>query len=192
MKAVAHGTEALGARLRELRLSRGLTLRELATKLEISPSSLSMLENGKCGVALRRLQRLADFYGVTISKLMASSRSGSQPKQGIVRFSRVHAPDDFVERGKGVWYRVLDVAGSSLQPFALRLEPRAGFVRDALAHPGEEFVFVVKGTVELHVGRRSILLAEGDAAYFDSSVPHAYRNRSDHLAIVVGAATPPW
>ncbi|MGH2723685.1 MAG: helix-turn-helix domain-containing protein [Actinomycetota bacterium] len=194
MNVPEHGTAELGARLRELRMSRNLSLRQLAQELGTSPSSLSMLENGKCGVALRRLRRLADFYGLTISRLMAGS--GQRPTSNntaITRFPQVLESDGFVERGRGVWYRLLDVGpGSTLQPFVLRLEPRAGFLRDALAHRGEEFVFTVQGEMELWVGNGSRTLKEGDVAHFDSSLPHAYQNRTDEMSIAVGAATPPW
>jgi mannose-6-phosphate isomerase-like protein (cupin superfamily) len=151
-----------------------------------------MLENGKCGVGLRRLQRIADYFDVTISSLIGTPATNDG---GGGRALKTYQSDtaDFVERSKGVWYRHLDVPPQSrLQPFEIRLEPHAGFERDRLAHAGEEFVLVVAGAVELIVGKRRRALAEGEAAHFESSVPHAYRNRGKIPALIVGIASPPW
>jgi transcriptional regulator with XRE-family HTH domain len=192
-RGATHGTDLLGSRLRELRTSRGLTLRDLAKALHMSPSSLSMLENGKCGVGLRRLQRIADHFDVTISSLIGTTSNNDGGGSVALKAYESAATADFVERSKGVWYRHLEVPPQSrLQPFAIRLEPHAGFERDRLAHPGEEFVLVVAGTVELIVGKRRRALEEGEAAHFESSVPHAYRNRGKIPALIVGIASPPW
>ena len=73
------------------------------------------------------------------------------------------------------------------------LEDVVAIERDMIGHPGEEFAYVVYGAIELLYGEERIALAQGDSVRFRTETPHAFRNASvSGVAVVVGAATPPW
>jgi len=190
--------QPLGQRLRLLRTQSGQGLREQAREIGISASSLSALENNRGGVSLRRLQRVAEHYGLHITDLLAGDEQG--PVAGNSRPSDPEVIRSWgssvrgVERGAGVLYQLMGHGhGHQLQPYLISFQPGASYRNDAIAHSGEEFAYVVLGEVELLLGEESYRLAQGDAIRFLPDKPHAFRNASTlGIAMIVGAASPPW
>jgi len=184
---------AVGERVRHLRTRAGKGVREQARELGISASSLSMLENSRGGISLQRLQQVADHFGLTLTDLLSEPREAdaATPLLEVLR-GRDHPTG--VERGHGTLYQLLGAGqGHDLQPYVLSFQPGGGYEEDVIAHPGEEFAYVVFGDVELVYGDERVPLSAGDATRFRTEAPHAFCNASAHaVAIVVGAATPPW
>jgi quercetin dioxygenase-like cupin family protein len=172
-----------------------MSLREQARLLGMSPSSLSELENGRSGISLRRLQQVADHFGLHVTDLLADEDGPDKVERTaqceVIR-SAAAAPG--VTRGQGVHYQLLGTGhGHALQPVVVSFEPGGGYADDKIAHPGEEFCYVVYGCVELLLGEDVHTLVQGDAARFRAEIPHALRNSSSNgMAVVIGAATPPW
>jgi transcriptional regulator with XRE-family HTH domain len=169
-------SHSLGERLRRLRTDRGLGLREEAREIGISASSLSALENNRGGVSLQRLQKVADHFGLHITDLLAENGKPDAAADG----------EAHVE--------VLGHGGShEIQPYLISFEPGGSYSNDPISHTGEEFAYVVLGAVELLLGDEVISLGQGDAVRFRPDTPHAFRNASSAgMAILIGAATPPW
>jgi quercetin dioxygenase-like cupin family protein len=172
-----------------------LSLREQARAIGMSPSSLSEFENARGGISLRRLQQVADHFGLHITDLLAEE--GSTNGDGLVadcEVIRSVATVQGVQRGQGVRYQLLGSSkGHALQAAVVSFEPGGSYADDKIGHPGEEFLYVVYGCVELLLGDDVHTLAQGDAVRFRAEVPHALRNQSsDGMAVVIGAATPPW
>jgi quercetin dioxygenase-like cupin family protein len=160
----------------------------------ISASSLSDIENSRGGISLRRLQRVADHFGLRLTDLLAEP-DGPNGAAGLVEVIRgMPAHEPVVQRGRGVSYQLLgSPRGHTLQPCLLTFEPGGTFEDDMIAHPGEEFAYVLFGEVELLFGDEVHTLAQGDLARFGTETPHAYRNASTVApAVMLGAATPPW
>jgi quercetin dioxygenase-like cupin family protein len=172
-----------------------VSVREQARVLGMSPSSLSELENARGGISLRRLQQVADHFGLHITDLLAdaetASDNGARPQCEVIR-SVATVPG--VRRGQGVRYQLLGPSqGHSLQAAVVTFEPGGGYAEDKISHQGEEFCYVVYGSVELLLGDDVHTLGQGDAVRFGAEEPHALRNAStEGMAVVIGAATPPW
>jgi len=183
----------VGQRIRRLRVQAGKSLRALAREIGISASSLSALENSRGGISLSRLQRVAAHFGLHITDLLAESDGNpSHRRVEVVRNCSAHVQG--VRRGSGVLYQLLGGGhGHAIQPYLLSFQPAGTYERDMIAHPGEEFAYVLQGEVELLIGSQQHRLQQGDAIRFRTELPHAFRNASSvGVAIVVGAATPPW
>ncbi len=187
----------LGQRLRHLREESGRGLREQARDIGISASSLSALENNTGGVSLQRLQRVANHFGLHITDLLAApgydpSENGQPAGPEVVR--RWATSVAGVERGHGVLYQLLGHGHNhQIQPYLISFQPGASYRNDPIAHAGEEFAFVVIGEVELLLGKESYVLSQGDAIRFRTEAAHAFRNASNlGIAVLIGAATPPW
>ena len=189
----ADRVRVVGERVRQLRLRAGKTLREQADELGVSASWLSMLENGRGGVSLARLQLVAQHFGLPVTDLLSEPPDAGPPASTPEVF-RGGAYPKSVPRGHGTGYQLLGApAGHELQPYLLSFEPGGGFERDAIGHSGEEFAYVVFGQVELLHDGATIPLASGDGVRFRTEARHAFRNPSaTGVAVVVGAATPPW
>ena len=80
-----------------------------------------------------------------------------------------------------------------IQPYIMTLEPSGGFAADPVSNAGEEFAYVAFGEVQLLLGKTKHRLRQGNSVRFFADTPHAFENLSDSgIAIVIGAAAPPW
>jgi mannose-6-phosphate isomerase-like protein (cupin superfamily) len=80
--------------------------------------------------------------------------------------------------GQGYTYRSLlasDIRGQGMEPFIVTFEPQAASTVEPMTHEGEEFLYVLSGTLELLYDGESYTLKKGDSLYIDSSHPHAIR-----------------
>ncbi len=187
---------ATGERVRRLRIQAGQGVRELAREIGISASSLSALENSRGGTSLRRLQQVAEHFGLHVTDLLAEAPTVEHVLDAgpeIIRGLSSGVPG--VQRGDGVLYQLVGRSGPhhQLQPYLISFEPSGTYEKDPIAHPGEEFAYVLFGEVELLLGADVHRLAQGDAARFNPDVPHSFRNASTTgMALLIGCATPPW
>jgi transcriptional regulator with XRE-family HTH domain len=183
----------MGQRIRRLRARTGKTLRAQAREIGIAPSSLSALENGHGGVSLKRLQLVAEHFGLHVTELLGEPAPGAQA-DGVEIIRNCAATVPGVRRGSGVLYQLLGSGRDhTIQPYLLSFDPGGGYDRDMIGHPGEEIAYVLHGQVELLIETERHELRQGDLIRFRADRPHAFRNASSvGVAAVVGAATPPW
>ena len=183
----------MGQRIRRLREQAGKTLRAQAREIGIAPSSLSALENGQGGVSLKRLQLVAEHFGLHITELLGEPAPGS-PADGVEIIRNCAATVPGVRRGSGVLYQLLGSGRDhTIQPYLLSFDPGGGYGRDMIGHPGEEIAYVLHGQVELLIENECHELSQGDLIRFRADRAHAFHNASRvGVAAVVGAATPPW
>jgi transcriptional regulator with XRE-family HTH domain len=153
----------LAPRLRERRRASRLTLESAARRAGLSAAHLSRLESGLRQPSLPVLLGLARMYGTTVSDLLGETSAEPDP---IVRGAEMAA----VPAG-GWTYRRAGGTGRAMQ--ALRVHVPARSQRTLVrVHPGEEWLHVTGGELELTLGDRTYTLAAGDSAHFDSLVPH--------------------
>lgn len=187
--------QLVGQRIRRLRQQSGTSLRQQAALADVAPSALSALENGRGGMSLAALQRIAAQFDLSITDLLAAPpEANGAPPASAELFTDCAATPTAVRRGKGVLYQLLGTGkGHLLQPYLLTFLPGGDYGSDQLGHPGEEFAYVVLGEVELLLGEDVHALRQGDAIRFRTETPHSFRNASSTgVALVIGAATPPW
>ncbi|RFU87814.1 XRE family transcriptional regulator [Streptomyces triticagri] len=150
-------------RLRELRGHAGLTLEAAAHAAGLSPAHLSRLETGRRQPSLPMLLALARTYGTTVSELL-----GETPPD---RDAVIRAADAERRRAGGWTYLQAGAAGRGMQ--ALRLDIPHGSQGDVVrVHPGEEWLYVLRGRLWLRLGDAEHVLRPGDSAHFDSLTPH--------------------
>ncbi|MCX4529739.1 MULTISPECIES: helix-turn-helix domain-containing protein [unclassified Streptomyces] len=151
-------------RLRDLRRRAGLTLEAAAARARLSPAHLSRLETGRRQPSLPLLLGLARTYGTTVSELLGETPAVADP---IVR-----AGGPGAREADGWTYWQAGGSGRGMQ--ALRVHVPHGRSQGELVrvHPGEEWLYVLKGRLRLHLGDAEHLLEPGDSAHFDSLTPH--------------------
>lgn len=189
-----NASAVLGQRIRRVRIQAGLGLRELAREVGISASSLSDLENNRGGISLKRLQMVAQYFDLHITDFLTEVDGPDEHVEPMEIIRRCATTVPGVQRGRGVLYQLPGRGpGHTLQPYLLTFEPEGGYEDDMISHVGEEFVYVLLGEIELLFGSETHRLAQGDMARFRSETPHAFRNASSvGIALVIGAAVPPW
>jgi transcriptional regulator with XRE-family HTH domain len=167
------GAETLGANLRALRQSRKLSLNEVAGATGISSSFLSLVENGGSDITIGRLTRLIEFFEISVTDLLPAA---ARKDPDIVRESERTQLRSPVE-GLEIFLLTPDTR-RAMMAMLLELEPGAGRVEYG-DHPGEEFVYVVRGELELEIKDRGVRrLFAGDSAYYPGDTPHRLRNAS--------------
>jgi transcriptional regulator with XRE-family HTH domain len=175
----------LGRGIRECRLAKGMTLIKLAELTELSVSYLSQLERDSISPSLRSLAKIAQALNVPIVSFFL--KKNDPPGRVVRREKRIKItlPDTDLQ------YELLtpDV-NRKVEFLLLRVEKRKG--QDKLiTHEGEEYVFIIRGKLEVKVGKGRYVLRAGDSIYFDPSFPHTFNNMGEEEVIGVIAASPP-
>ncbi|MCF3960835.1 helix-turn-helix domain-containing protein [Streptomyces fuscigenes] len=151
--------DAVGPRLRELRRRRGMTLAELARRTGINESTLSRLESGGRKPTLELLLPLAEVYAVPLDQLVGAPHTGDP---------RIHLRP--VSRGALTYVPLSEPGG--VQAHKLLIRPSPGAEPEPRSHEGFEWLYVLAGRLRLVLGERTLVLKPGEAAEFDTHVPH--------------------
>jgi transcriptional regulator with XRE-family HTH domain len=178
--------QEIGERLRRERERRGLSQRQLARRAGVANASISQIEAGKLNPTVSMLKKVLD--GVPLSLAEFFGDADEQPDRVFFRAAELAEIAD-----GGVTYRQVggDLSRRSIQLLKERYEPGAGTGRHALSHEGEECGLVLSGRLLVTVGEQQALLGPGDAYYFRSDTPHAFRNSGSDPCELVSACTPP-
>ena len=189
MKAVAtsnqtpEGPSDLGPRLRAIRIARGVGLRELARRLDLSPSSISQIETGKIRPSVRTLYALASEFGVTVDEILfdepPAQDTGAAP--AVEPRLLVQRADDrpAIQLNSGVrWERLMFWGDEDVEFLEAIYEPGGASSPDEslVRHSGHEFGHVLSGTLRVVVGFDEYILGPGDSITFPSSTPHRLSN----------------
>lgn len=161
----------VGARLRELRDARNISMRGLATKSGLSANALSMIERGKTSPSVSTLYKLADALGVPVTAFF-----GPQAERQNAVFVRADERAR-VPFARGVWEGLGgEKFTGRVEPFLLTLESGASSGPHSMAHSGHEFVFCLRGHLEYLVERETYQLEAGDSLLFAAQLNHRWRN----------------
>jgi transcriptional regulator with XRE-family HTH domain len=184
--------QALGDRLKALRLRLGLSLRALADRSGVTYGALSHIENGRSSPSVSTLKKVLAAMDTTMGEFFSAEDDDEQQRRERRFVFRARDLVNVLGRGD---MKYLSLPGQARER-ALQLmweiyPPGKGTGSDDYVHAGQEGGFCVKGTIELVVDGRRELLGPGDAYYFDSTLPHSFRNVGETPAIVVSACTPP-
>ncbi|MFF7144004.1 helix-turn-helix domain-containing protein [Streptomyces nodosus] len=149
----------VGDRLRRIRKEREVTLAGLSETTGISVSTLSRLESGQRRPSLELLLPIARAHSLPLDELVGAPPVGDPRVRAepIVRYGRTHWP---LTRQPG-----------GLQAFKV-LEPRRTAEPDPRTHEGYEWLYVLSGRLRLVLGEHDVVLTVGEAAEFDTRVPH--------------------
>jgi transcriptional regulator with XRE-family HTH domain len=173
----------LGERLFALRSARGWTLEELAERSGLSKPFLSRLESGSRQPSIAAVLTLARVFGVPMGSLFGF-------QQGDESCIVVRGKEAAVRHGDGVTYTPMSTASRfNLQPIRLEISAsRSGIER--YQHEGEEWVYVLSGRLRLTLGEKQHIIDAGDAAHFDSRLPHRLDALDGKDASIVLVACP--
>jgi DNA-binding transcriptional MerR regulator/quercetin dioxygenase-like cupin family protein len=176
------GAGAIGAHLRQLRARRRLSLAEVAQAVGISVGFLSALERSQMSGSVGTLRKLARFYKTNILDFFDAHGAGSRQIRPTER--------KVLEAGEGVRMELLAWGNTVMEPHLFRVAPEAGS-GDAYAHEGEEFIYVLRGDLEITLDGEPYHLRPGDSFYFESATPHRWRNPGRKETCVLWVNTPP-
>jgi len=164
----------IGAKIKELRKARKLTLQDVARETGFSPALISQIENNNVSPPIATLSKIARFFDVKIGHFFEEEEVDCKyevVKKGERReVSRVISA---AGTGHGYTYEALSFRkrNKKMEPFVVTVAKRPD-EETLYNHDGEEFLLVLRGRAEILLEDERILLEEGDAVYFDASLRH--------------------
>ncbi len=191
----------LGPRLKTIRLASDKSLREVARRLDVSPSFLSQIENGKSQPSVATLYALARLLGVPVDTLFAPTFDGDAPltpnDEAIVNRAFLdHPTDAWDEAGARIslinpqnrsvltmdtgvrWERLAATHEADINFMEIVYEPGSGTNAsgELIVHDGYEYGYALDGEIEITIGDSVLNLSKNQSIGFDSSIPHRFRN----------------
>jgi transcriptional regulator with XRE-family HTH domain len=172
-----------GAVLKAQRLARGWTLAEVSERTGLPVSTLSKVENDKMALTYDKLARLSQGLEIDISRLFGDGKEPQQAVSGRRSITRAGEGRSIDTKNYGHLYAATDLLSKRFIPVVAEIKARSlEEFGDLVRHAGEEYAYVLEGTVDLHTSLYApVRLNAGDSIYFDSGMGHAY--------VAVGTAT---
>lgn len=176
----------VGKQLKAIRTAFGLSQRELAKRAGVTNGMVSLIEQERVSPSVGSLQKILAAFPMTMAEFFTHDM---QSQENVV-FRADELPN--VGTGK-VEYRLVAATRLDRKMSILweTYDPQADTGEDLLTHAGEEGGVVVEGQLEVTVAGNKWLLEPGDSYYFDSRLPHRFRNVGKVVTRIVSANTPP-
>jgi DNA-binding XRE family transcriptional regulator/quercetin dioxygenase-like cupin family protein len=183
--------DSVGARLREARTQRRLSLRSLAQSLGVSASLISQVETGKTQPSVSTLYAMANHLGLSLDELLgvphADSRVAAPANRVESALPNVQVASDnpVLEMENGVrWERLAAQVGGPADALLVTYEPGGSSSVEGklMRHSGIEYAYILEGQLTLQLEFDTYVLGPGDSLQFDSVRPHLYTNRGSTIA----------
>jgi transcriptional regulator with XRE-family HTH domain len=178
---------AVGQRVKELRAQKSLTLEELAERSGCTPGFLSQVERNKAVPSISMLYAIAEALDTRVSDFFPVT----------MRPARIVRHDDretFHFEGSSITYSLLSTKfpHAAIEAFLLTVIPAGEALPtdETRAHAGEEFGFILQGSLRLHYGESFHDLSPGDSVHFRSGLAHRLENPGDRPAVALWLITP--
>jgi transcriptional regulator with XRE-family HTH domain len=181
----------IGDHLREARLGRGISVRELGRRLGVSASLISQVETGRARPSVRTLYAVANELGISLDELLFSDARSAPEDVEPSSAPEIVLPADPVQRAANrttirlasgvVWERLTTASIPTVDFLHVTYEvggassPEHEFQR----HAGQEWGYVLSGRLGVTIGFDEVVLEPGDAIAFDSTTPHRLANVGD-------------
>jgi len=180
IKAMNEQIQMIADRIKELREIAEISAESFASELNIESEVLRNYESGTIDIPVGFLYKVAHRFNMELSALLR----GDEPKLNVY---------SVVRKGKGLnvdrrkQYKYENLAWNFIhkkaEPFVVTVEPDPTNSKlEFNSHPGQEFNYVLSGTLLILVDEHEIILSEGDSIYFDSGYKHAMKALNDHIA----------
>ena len=167
--------KSFGSKMKQLRELRKMSFETLANKTGLSQRYLKEIEEGRIIPPVAAV--------IQISKAL-SIESGSFLSAEELEASKRKRKEVFYKRTQAYSYKTLtpDAETKHMKAFLVTIDPKQDHRMVEYKHEGEEFIYVLKGQIQVMVGESENLLKKGGTLHFDSGIPHKLRNLSDEEA----------
>ena len=173
----------IGAKLKALRLRNDLTLEEVASRSELTKGFISQVERNLTSPSISTLEYLLEALGTNLADFF------KEEKEEQIVFQT----QDFFESVKDEYtieWIIPNAQRNMMEPIRLTLAPGGATYPD-LPHEGEEFGYVLQGSVKIHVGNKVYKAKKGESFYFTPHAKHYIEASSSSGARLIWVSTPP-
>jgi transcriptional regulator with XRE-family HTH domain len=193
---MANDKNTLGALIRLVRQKNDWTLRQMSAKVGIPLSTLAKVEADKLSLTYDKLQQFTSRLGMTLTEFLGQAEgrtAESEPRVVTARRSLTGKANSVPISTPTYDYEYLcaDLREKRMVPILCRIRAKSiDDFEEPLKHAGEEFVYVLEGTIEVHLQfYTSVVLNAGQGIYLDSSMGHAYVAKDCDSALVLAVCS---
>ena len=172
-----------GKKIKQMRIYHNLTQEELADRCELTKSYISQLENDKTSPSIETLENILEVLGSNFKDFF----SDEDDTRVVFKKEDTYTKD---EDNHQITWIVPTSQKLKMEPIIVSIEP-GGKTYEDTPHEGEEFGFVLEGSIELVYGNKHETVKKGESYYFETSKPHYLRNKTKNKAKVLWVSCPP-
>ena len=173
----------IGAKLKELRILKGLTQEELADRAELSKGFISQLERDLTSPSIATLMDILQCLGTSIGEFFNET-----PEEQIVFGKTDYFEKHDQELKNEIKWIIPNAQKNMMEPILLTLEPGGETYPDN-PHEGEEFGYVLQGNISIHIGSKTYKAKKGESCYFVSDKKHYLSSKAG--AVLIWVSSPP-
>jgi len=177
--------EALGERIKNVRLEKGIGLDALADMTGFSIQDLRKIENGEFQPQLGAVMKLSKALDAALGRILSGEGENSYAIVKKDERKPVARSATFTQKLYTYYSLASEVKGRNMEPLIVQLEEAQD--EDKSVHSGEEFIFVLTGSVKVEIGEEEYDLSPGDSIYYLSTTPHkvtALEGKATILAVL--------
>jgi len=178
----------LGARIRELRKSKGLTLQAVADYAGVTPSSISQMERGMANPSLSVLNQIAACLKVSVASLLETKANGDNGSPVLPKRSR----KTLITEGNAKFQLLSKHYDLNCEFVLNEWRPGNSSGKEMVRHDGVECGLVIQGQLLVELGDERYSLGPGDSITFPSTTPHRVSNPGPQTTIGVWVNSIPW
>ncbi|MDF2543562.1 MAG: hypothetical protein K0S47_3280 [Herbinix sp.] len=175
----------IGAKIKELRVQKSLTQEELADRAELSKGFISQLERDLTSPSIATLMDILQCLGTNLEEFF----SGTTSEQVVFKKSDYFEKYDAELKNEIKWI-IPNAQKNMMEPILLTLDSGGSTYPDN-PHDGEEFGYVINGSVTLHIGTRTHKIKKGESFYFTPNKQHYITASEKTGATLLWVSTPP-
>lgn len=180
--------EEIGQRIKALRVDKGLTLKDVSEKAELSVSFLSLAERGLTSIAITSLKKIADVLDEDLTTFFEQPKK--TPKHVMRSFEQEVTK---IDHSNYIYFSMAsDLSNRKLDPMIVHLYPEED--RETVipySHKGEEFCYVLEGILTFIIENEEFVLYPGDSLHIHSNTPHIWANFTNKIVKLLYVITPP-
>lgn len=175
----------IGEKIKRLRIEKQLTQEELANRCELSKGFISQVENDLTSPSIATLMDILETLGTNLTNFFKEDENEK------ITFSKEDMFETYNEEMKfNLRWLVPNAQKNHMEPIIVKLESGGQYINEE-PHTGEEFGYVLSGTIFLHLGERKLKVKKGESFYFEPKANHYISNEGKTDAEVIWITTPP-
>ena len=175
----------IGNKIKELRISKNLTQEELADRAELSKSFISQLERDLTSPSIATLIDILQCLGTDLKDFFAE-----ESDEQVVFHEEDFFTKEDTELQNTIEWIIPNAQKNMMEPIRLTLQPGGSTYRD-VPHEGEEFGYILQGSIQIHVGNKSYSAKKGESFYFIPHSEHYITANKTTGAKLIWVTTPP-
>ena len=176
----------IGNKIRRIRLQRALTQEELANRCELSKGFISLLERDLTSPSLDTLADILETLGTDLTSFFASN----DDEKIVFGENDIFVQEDEEQLKGRIRWLVPSAQKNKMEPILVEMAPGGETAEDD-PHEGEEFGYVLSGTLKVVIGDKSVRVRKDESFYYAPTAPHKLVNAGKTVCRVLWVSTPP-